>query len=85
MFCRTDHLIQQTIRSKFLDCTIITIAHRLDSIIDCDRVLVLDQGQLVEYDRPQVLLKDEAGIFSGMIAQTGQSSSAMLRNLASKI
>lgn len=82
---RTDHLIQQTIRSKFSDCTIITIAHRLHSIIDCDRILVLDHGQLKEYDHPHTLLQNSTGIFSGMVAQTGSGTSAMLKKLAKEV
>lgn len=44
--CRTDQLIQQTIRTKFIDCSIITIAHRLQSVMDCDKILVLDNGNI---------------------------------------
>ena len=47
----TDLLIQETIRTAFKQCTVLTIAHRLNTIIDYDRVLVLEQGRKVEYDR----------------------------------
>ncbi|KAI7696126.1 Multidrug resistance-associated protein 1 [Sarcoptes scabiei] len=54
----TDALIQQTIKKEFANCTILTIAHRLNTIIDSNRVLVLDKGKVVEFDSPQTLLAD---------------------------
>lgn len=78
----TDKLIQRIIREKFANCTIITIAHRLHSIIDCDRILVLDQGHLMEYDHPHLLLQNDRGYFSKMVAQTGAGSANMLSKLA---
>ena len=61
---RTDHLIQETIRDKFKECTVLTIAHRVNTILDYDRVLVLDQGEVVEYDEPAVLLARKDGWFA---------------------
>jgi len=61
---KTDCVIQETIRTKFRHCTVITIAHRLNTIIDYDRVLVLENGQVVEYDKPDNLLQNECGQFS---------------------
>ena len=52
----TDELIQKTIKTKFTDCTVLTVAHRLNTIIDMDRVLVLDAGHVIEYDHPHLLL-----------------------------
>ncbi|KAL9954314.1 hypothetical protein ACROYT_G041835 [Oculina patagonica] len=60
----TDRIIQKTIRTKFEHCTVITIAHRLNTIIDYDRVLVLENGQVVEHDKPGNLLKNKGGQFS---------------------
>ncbi|XP_015762179.1 PREDICTED: multidrug resistance-associated protein 4-like [Acropora digitifera] len=60
----TDRRIQETIRSKFQDCTVITIAHRLNTIIDYDKVLVMDKGTVVEYDKPSVLLQDHDGVLT---------------------
>lgn len=56
----TDALIQQMIRTKFHDCTVLTIAHRLDTIMDSTKILVLDAGLVSEFDAPRVLLgKDD--------------------------
>ena len=60
----TDALIQLIIREKFKHCTVITIAHRLNTIIDSDRIMVLDAGSIVEFDSPQVLLTKPGGVFA---------------------
>lgn len=60
---QTDKIIQETIRSEFKDKTILTIAHRLDTIMDSDRILVLDRGEVREFDSPANLLKNTEGIF----------------------
>lgn len=49
--------MQTTIRSAFADCTTLTIAHRLNTIMDSDRILILEAGRLLEFDSPQVLAK----------------------------
>uniref|UniRef100_A0A3B1IZ97 Cystic fibrosis transmembrane conductance regulator n=1 Tax=Astyanax mexicanus TaxID=7994 RepID=A0A3B1IZ97_ASTMX len=79
---RTDELIQKTIREKFQECTVLTIAHRLNTIIDSDRILVLDAGQIHEYDEPHVLLQNPEGIFYKMVQQTGKAEAASLKQLA---
>mmetsp|Transcript_38530 Transcript_38530/g.114345 ORF Transcript_38530/g.114345 Transcript_38530/m.114345 type:complete len:86 (+) Transcript_38530:207-464(+) len=53
----TDALIQRTIRNAFSDCTVLTIAHRLHTIIDSDRILMLEAGKLLEYGSPGELLR----------------------------
>lgn len=68
----TDELIQRTIKTKFVDCTVLTIAHRLNTIIDMDKVLVLDAGRVVEFDAPYLLLSKESGLFHSMAKQTGE-------------
>ena len=60
---KTDQLIQETLRKSFKDCTILTIAHRLNTIMDYDKVLVLKDGELAEYDSPSNLLEDKSTIF----------------------
>jgi ABC-type multidrug transport system fused ATPase/permease subunit len=56
----SDALMQQIIREKFQDCTILAIAHRLDTILDFDRVALMRDGELVEFDAPQTLLSRES-------------------------
>uniref|UniRef100_A0A5S6QET3 ABC-type glutathione-S-conjugate transporter n=1 Tax=Trichuris muris TaxID=70415 RepID=A0A5S6QET3_TRIMR len=67
----TDDLIQRTIRSYFADCTILTIAHRLNTIMDSNRVMVLDAGRIAEFDTPANLLSNPGGIFYSMAKDAG--------------
>jgi ATP-binding cassette subfamily C (CFTR/MRP) protein 1 len=62
----TDELIQETIRKEFKDCTIVTIAHRLNTILDYDMILVMDNGRVCEYNSPKVLLENSDSMFYGM-------------------
>ncbi|KAG5922873.1 hypothetical protein E4U42_005186 [Claviceps africana] len=67
----TDAMLQATLRSPlFASRTIITVAHRLNTILDSDRVVVLDQGQVVEFDTPSALFKKQ-GVFYGLMKQAG--------------
>ncbi|KAI1286880.1 ATP-binding cassette sub-family C member 3 [Halotydeus destructor] len=67
----TDDLIQKTIREQFSDCTILTIAHRLKTILDYDRVLVMDKGTISEYDTPKSLLDNANSVFHSMAKDAG--------------
>ncbi|KAG8381914.1 hypothetical protein BUALT_Bualt05G0022300 [Buddleja alternifolia] len=80
---RTDALIQKTIREEFKSCTMLTIAHRLNTIIDSDQILVLDSGQVVEYDTPENLLENEASAFCNMVQSTGPANAQYLHTLVS--
>ncbi|KAJ2076657.1 Multidrug resistance-associated protein 7, partial [Coemansia sp. S100] len=62
-----------SIRKEFKECTVLTIAHRLNTIIDSDRILVLDQGQVAEFDKPDALLAKEGGLFRGLWARSNES------------
>ncbi|XP_030060084.1 multidrug resistance-associated protein 1 isoform X2 [Microcaecilia unicolor] len=66
----TDNLVQSTIRKEFVDCTVLTIAHRLHTIMDSERVLVLDSGRILEFDTPSILIQKK-GSFSKMVAEAG--------------
>ncbi|KAH8259007.1 hypothetical protein KR038_006887, partial [Drosophila bunnanda] len=82
---QTDGLIQATIRNKFKDCTVLTIAHRLHTIMDSDKVLVMDAGRVVEFGTPyELLTKAESKVFHGMVEQTGQATSESLWRTAKK-
>lgn len=67
----TDDLIQATIRKEFAHCTIITIAHRLNTVMDYDRILVLDNGTIAEFASPSVLLQNKSSIFYLMAKDAG--------------
>uniref|UniRef100_A0A8C2GDE6 Uncharacterized protein n=1 Tax=Cyprinus carpio TaxID=7962 RepID=A0A8C2GDE6_CYPCA len=67
----TDDLIQNTIRTEFSHCTVLTIAHRLNTILDSSRVMVLDSGKIVEFDSPSVLLNNQQGHFYSMAKDAG--------------
>ena len=77
----TDALIQQSLRDEF-SCTILTIAHRLITIVDYDKVLVLDAGKVVEFDTPASLLRKEGGAFRALVAETGETNAALLHQMA---
>ncbi|KAM7353891.1 multidrug-Resistance like Protein 1 isoform 2-T2 [Cochliomyia hominivorax] len=62
----TDALIQKTIRSEFKECTVLTIAHRLNTIMDSDKVILLDKGEISEFDSPQNLLNNPQSAFYSM-------------------
>lgn len=79
---RTDAAVQATIRKAFSECTIVTIAHRLQTIIDYDQVIVMDKGRVAEQGSPAQLLLNHDGLFSQLIANTGRASAAELRSRA---
>lgn len=79
---RTDEIIQRTIRTEFEDSTVITIAHRLYTVIDSDRVLVMDNGLAVEFGAPYLLLQNEEGVFRKMVDELGAQEFERLRAIA---
>ncbi|KAG0350280.1 hypothetical protein BG005_010189 [Podila minutissima] len=78
----TDSLIQKAIRVDFASSTVITIAHRLNTVVDYTRIIVMEQGQVSEYDTPATLLDDRESAFSKMVDETGAKNAALLRTLA---
>jgi ATP-binding cassette subfamily C (CFTR/MRP) protein 1 len=69
----TDALIQEMVRSSFGNATVLTIAHRLNTIMDSDRILVLDKGEVVEFDTPKILLSRKDSLFYGMVEESRAS------------
>jgi ATP-binding cassette subfamily C (CFTR/MRP) protein 4 len=63
---KTEEMIYKIIRDELACCTVIFITHKLDNILEFDRVMVLDKGEIVEFDRPSVLLSDKNGLFYKM-------------------
>ena len=80
--CSTDAIIQQTIRREFADCTTLTIAHRLNTIMDSDRIMVLSAGRIVEFDTPHALLQNRESHFSHLVEQVNPKESWQLRETA---
>ncbi|KAG5892082.1 hypothetical protein JTB14_011985 [Gonioctena quinquepunctata] len=78
----TDTVIQKTIRRKFSNCTVLTIAHKLNTIMDSDKVLVIESGSIVEFDNPYQLLQDSKSVFYKMAYETGKMSFEQLRKIA---
>lgn len=66
----TDALIQRTVRAEFSDATVLTIAHRLNTVLDADRIMVLDAGQLVEFGSPKELMGKQGGHFRQLVDST---------------
>lgn len=81
----TDAFIQTTIRKKFKDCTVLTIAHRLNTIMDSDKVLVMNEGQVLEFDHPYILLQNEQSLFNNMVEETGKTMAEQLKQCAKEV
>jgi ABC-type multidrug transport system fused ATPase/permease subunit len=80
----TDSIIQSAIRSDLTQCTILTIAHRINTISDYDRIMVLDQGTIVEFDTPKILIERKGPFYrlakeSGLLQQHLSEMPATLR------
>ncbi|KAG5533847.1 hypothetical protein RHGRI_027895 [Rhododendron griersonianum] len=65
----TDLILQRTIRTEFADCTVITVAHRIPTVMDCTMVLAISDGKLVEYDEPMNLMKREGSLFGQLVKE----------------
>ncbi|XLR29410.1 hypothetical protein HN51_049303 [Arachis hypogaea] len=78
----TDNLIQQTLRLHFTESTVITIAHRITSVLDSDMVLLLHQGLIEEYDSPSKLLEDKSSSFAQLVAEYTMRSKSTLQKFA---
>ncbi|CAG9771150.1 unnamed protein product [Ceutorhynchus assimilis] len=70
----SDELVQKLIRDNFSECTVIMIAHRLSTILDCDKVMVMDNGNVAEFDNPRNLLADKSSLFYAMKNQAKENS-----------
>ncbi|KAH9947499.1 multidrug resistance-associated ABC transporter [Amylocystis lapponica] len=78
----TDELIGKTIRHEFAESTIMTIAHRLRTVIDYDKVMLLEEGRIAEFDTPGKLLADRSSKFHSLCKATGNNEFAMLKKMA---
>ncbi|THG05399.1 hypothetical protein TEA_002118 [Camellia sinensis var. sinensis] len=72
----TDNLIQQTLKQHFTDCTVLTIAHRITSVVDSDMVLLLDHGLIKEFDSPTKLLENKSSSFAKLVAEYSTRSNS---------
>ncbi|OMJ65547.1 hypothetical protein SteCoe_38017 [Stentor coeruleus] len=76
----TDRLIQEKVKEKFNECTLLIIAHRLRTVIDSDRILVVDKGRCGQYGTPKEIYVEEGSMFKAMIISTGPEESQYLLN-----
>ncbi|KAI5444220.1 Multidrug resistance-associated protein 7, variant 3 [Lathyrus oleraceus] len=65
----TDLILQNTIRTEFVGCTVITVAHKIPTVMDCDMILSISDGTLVEYDEPLKLMKREQSLFGNLVRE----------------
>ncbi|ELR48273.1 hypothetical protein M91_05519, partial [Bos mutus] len=79
---RTDEFIQKIIHERFAQCTVLTIAHRLSTVIDCECIMVLDSGTRKEYLPLYNLLRDRNSLFYKMVQQLGEAEAAVLTKRA---
>ncbi|KAK3841969.1 MAG: P-loop containing nucleoside triphosphate hydrolase protein [Linnemannia gamsii] len=76
---QTDLLIQETIKKNFADCTVLMIAHRLNTIMECDKILVMEDGRVVEFEHPTKLIENKEGYFYSLVSQSGPDSVSRLK------
>lgn len=76
---QTDLLIQETIKKNFANCTVLMIAHRLNTIIECDKILVMEDGRVVEFEHPTKLIENKDGYFHSLVKQSGPDAVARLK------
>ena len=77
----TDQFIQDCIHTKFANTTVITIAHRLNTIADYDKVIVMSRGRVIETGSPHQLLQKQKGLFTEMVSHTGKNAD-LIRKVA---
>uniref|UniRef100_A0A8B9YFV9 Multidrug resistance-associated protein 4 n=1 Tax=Bos mutus grunniens TaxID=30521 RepID=A0A8B9YFV9_BOSMU len=75
---RTDELIQKIIHGTLVQCTVLTITNRLSSVVDSNRIMVLDSGKLEEYDKPHILMHNKNSLLYKMAQQLGETEAAAL-------
>ena len=78
----TERVIEETMKRELSECTVVTVAHRLDTVIKSDRILVLSHGRVKEFDHPHILLQKEGGYFARMVEATGKERAEALRKAA---
>lgn len=81
----TDKLIQATIRNRFDKFTVVTIAHRLQTVMDNDKLLVIDAGRVVEFGHPFELLQNDDGYLTKLVNKTGVQTAAFLLKTAKDV
>nr|GFA64846.1 ABC transporter C family member 10-like [Tanacetum cinerariifolium] len=64
-----DTMLQETIRSEFADCTVITVAHRIPTVMDCTMVLTMSDGKIAEYDEPMKLMRRDDSLFGQLVKE----------------
>lgn len=77
----TDQLIQRTIRTEFAKCTVLTIAHRLATIADSDRVICMSKGEVKAFDKPSELLNDESSMFFEFCSKLTESDKRIVTEI----
>jgi ABC-type multidrug transport system fused ATPase/permease subunit len=80
----TDNLVGETIRDVFRDSTVLTIAHRLHTIVESDKIIVMDAGRIVEFGQPSGLVLTPNGVFASMIVETGEATREYLHDRISR-